>query len=255
MLLTEIIRYLELKQVIDPPTTNEEILINHIEKIAKSVLSFIKTASDADIYEKFGRKFGEGGVKEYTDNLCEIINKDFNDFGSEEFKQRLVQRSDERISQTHKDVIKLSQDILVYVIDVLKKHYGITEEKSGEKAYWEKGIESVPTKEEAYKRQLAATADKKLPKEAYLDILDLMHIIRQKNNWPLFENVFNIPLSGEKGKTYYLDWMKTFNEIRKIPAHPSPTRAYDEQDYEFMKFIKYEFYQRRNKALGIQDEE
>jgi len=255
MLLTEIIRYLELKQVIDPPTTNEETLINHIEKIAKPVLSFIKTASDADIYEKFSRKFGEGGVKEYTDNLCEIIHKDFNDFGSEEFKQRLVQRSDERISQTHKDVIKLSQDILEYVIGVLKKHYGITEEKSGEKTYWEKGIENITIKEEAYKRQLAAAADKKLPKEAYLDIVDLMNIVRQKNNWSLFENVFNIPLPGEKGRTYYLDWMKKFNEIRRIPAHPSASRAYDEQDYEFMKFIKCEFYQRKNKALGIDDEE
>ena len=255
MLLSEIIKYLELKEAIDPPQTNEEMLMNYIDKILKPVFNFIETASDADIYEHFSRKFGEGGVREYTDNLCEIIHQNFNDFGSDEFRQRLARKSDERISQTHKDVIKLSQDILEYVINVLKEHYGITEEKSGEKAYWEKGIESVTIKEEAYKRQLAAVPDKKLPKEAYLDILNLMNIVRQKQNWSLFENVFNIPLPGEKGKTYYLDWMKKFNEIRKIHAHPSANRAYDEQDYEFMKFIKYEFYQRRNKVLGIQDAE
>ena len=63
MLLTEIIRYLEFKQVIDPPTTNEEILINHIEKITKSVLSFIKTASDAVF------------VKNLDENLEKVVSK------------------------------------------------------------------------------------------------------------------------------------------------------------------------------------
>jgi len=46
---------------------------------------------------------------------------------------------------------------------------------------------------------------------------------------------------------------KKFNEIRRIPAHPSANRGYDEEDYEFMKFIKYEFYKRRDSVLGIKD--
>lgn len=93
-----------------------------------------------------------------------------------------------------------------------------------------------------------------MPKEAYLDVLDYRDIVRQKNNWPLFEKVFNIPLSGEKGKTYYLDWIEKLNKIRRVPAHPSGTRGYDEADYEFMKFIKYEFYKRLAAAAGKGEE-
>ena len=96
--------------------------------------------------------------------------------------------------------------------------------------------------------------DKKLPREAYLDVLDYRDIVRQKNNWPLFEKVFNIPLPDEKGKIYYLEWMEKLNKIRRVPAHPSGSRGYDEADYEFMKFIKYEFYKRLNTITGNVEE-
>jgi len=254
-LLMDIIKYCELKQEFDAQLEDEENLLKCVLRFVKPVMDFIKNASDAEIYEKFSRKFGEGGVRQYIDNLCEIIHTEFTDFGSDDFLRRLAKKSDERIKQTHQDVIKLSQDILDYVFKVLKDHYGTSEEKSGEKTYWEKGIENPKIKEEAYKRQLEETSDKRRAKEAYLNILDLMSIIRQKNNWLLFENVFNIPLPGEKGKAYYLDWMRIFNEIRRIPAHSSSTRGYDEKDYEFMRHIKYEFYHRLNNVLGIQDED
>lgn len=94
-----------------------------------------------------------------------------------------------------------------------------------------------------------------MPKEAYLDLLDYKDIVRQKSNWPHFEPVFNIPLPGEKGKTYYLDWLERLNKLRRIAAHPSGVRGYDESDYDFIKFIKYEFYKRLNKATGKIEEE
>jgi len=95
-----------------------------------------------------------------------------------------------------------------YIIATLKEKYGTSDDESGEKAWWEQGIESQKAKENAYKRFLEGlkeNKDKKLPKEAYLDVLDYRDIVRQKNNWPLFEKVFNIPLPGEKGKIYYLE--------------------------------------------------
>jgi len=253
MILSDVIKHIEVKQGIDPNLTDEDTLLAHVYKIAQPIFDFIMSASDLEIYDKFSRKFGEGGVREYADNLAEIIHDKFSHFGSEDFLQRLAKKSDERVLQTHQDVIKLAHDVLEYVFNVLKKHYGLEEEKSGEKAFWEKGIESQKIKEEAYSRQLADAPEKRLPKEAYVDFIDLMNIVRQKNNWPLFESVFNIPMPNEKGKIYYLDWMRKFNEIRRIPAHPSANRGYDEEDYEFMKFIKYEFYRRRNSALGVTD--
>jgi DGQHR domain-containing protein len=254
LLIMDIIKYCEVKFEFDSQVENEDNLLSYIDRFVNPILNFIKNASDAEIYDKFSRKFGEGGVREYNDNLCEIINSVYDDFGSDEFNKRLAKKSDERIKETHQDVIKLSQDILDIVFSILKKHYGVSEELSGEKTYWEKGIESPKIKEEAYKKQLEDSPEKRRAKEAYLTILDLMTIVRQKNNWPLFEKVFNIPLPGEKGKTFYLDWMKKFNEIRRIPAHASSSRGYDESDYEFMKFIKYEFYSRYSSELGIQND-
>jgi len=84
-----------------------------------------------------------------------------------------------------------------------------------------------------------------------LDLLDLRDIVRQRNNWPHFQSVFNIPLPEEKGKTYYLDWMERLNKLRRVAAHPSGTRGYEESDYEFMKFIKYHFYRNLEKTTGV----
>ena len=44
-------------------------------------------------------------------------------------------------------------------------------------------------------------------------------------------------MPGEKGKTYYLDWMDKFNELRRIPAHPSAQRPYTQDDYEFLDWL------------------
>ena len=120
---------------------------------------------------------------------------------------------------------------------------------SGEKAYWEVGIESSSAKEQAYKRQQSDPIEKRLPKDAYVDLLDLMKIVRQKNNWQYFEGVFNIPLPDEKGKAYYLKWMERFNELRRIASHASPLRMYSEDDFEFLDWLNKEFYGRRNRAL------
>ena len=64
----------------------------------------------------------------------------------------------------------------------------------------------------------------------------------------------SIPLKGEqKGKAHYVGWLAKFNELRRIPAHSSSVRTYEEEDYELMKHLKYEFYERRDMALGISE--
>ena len=126
--------------------------------------------------------------------------------------------------------------------------YGTEEQPSGERAYWELGIESAAAKEQAYKRHLLDPINKRLPKDAYVDVLDLMKIVRQKNNWSHFESVFNIPMPEEKGKAYYLKWLERFNELRRIPSHASPLRVYSKEDFEFLDWLKNEFYSRLERA-------
>ena len=252
LLLADVIKYLNKKDDIEPQLLDEDTLLKHVLRIVQPMLDFIRDADEVDIYDKFSRKFGEGGVREYADNLTELMLDKFSDFGSDDFKIRLAKRSDDRAKQTDQDVIQMNKDITDYVVKVLKDQYGTTSGKSGQPAYWDKGVESPKIKQEAYARML--NDGSKHPPEVYVDVLGIKEIVTQKTNWPHFENVFNIPMKGEpRGKAHYVGWLARFNEIRRIPAHSSGVRTYEEADYDFMKHIKFEFYKKRNTALGIDD--
>jgi DNA sulfur modification protein DndB len=250
LLLADLIRYVSKKDDIEPQLLDEDTLLKHVLRIAEPMLGFIRDADDADIYDKFARKFGEGGMREYADNLSELILGKFPDFGSDDFKVRLAKRFDDRAKQTDQDVIQLHRDLTDYAFKILKDQYGIAAGRSGQPAFWEKGIDSPKLKQDAYARMLQEGS--KLPQEAYVDVLGIKEIVTQKNNWPHFENVMNIPMKGEpRGKHHYVGWLARFNEIRRVPAHSSGIRTYDEKDYEDFKHIKFEFYKRRDIALGI----
>jgi len=245
-LINEIVRYLECKRNIDFQTLKESEAIDYITEIARPVFNYIKNASDEKIAENFSRKFGEGGVKEYLFNMCKLVNKTYDDFGSEEFRDYLERKDDDRVSEADHLIIKLTNDITNYVISVLKKIHGTHQMPSGDPAYWELGIESRRAKDNAYKKQQEdPPGPKRLPREAYLDILDIKDIIQQEGNWMHFEPVFNIPIEGEKkGKKYYTSWIAKFNELRRIPAHKSALRTYSEDDFSFLDLIGTEFYSR-----------
>ncbi len=248
LLLMDVFRFMQTKENIEPQLLDEDTALKHVKIIVRPVLDFLQSATDEDVYDKFSRKFGEGGVREYADNLAELVVASHPTFGSDEFRQRVAKRNDERVVQTNQQVIQLSKDITDYVFDVLKRHYGTEEGRSRQPAFWERGVESQKIKSEAYNRMLADGS--KHPVEAYVDVLGLKEIITQKNNWPLFEPVCSIPLKGEKGKAHYVSWLAKFNEIRRIPAHLSGDRGYEESDYELIKTIRFEFYRRRDLALS-----
>jgi hypothetical protein len=54
----------------------------------------------------------------------------------------------------------------------------------------------------------------------------------------------DIPVPGERGKKYYLDWMDKINELRRITAHKSPYRSFRDEDFELIGYIKRELYNR-----------
>lgn len=244
-LLAEMMRYLELKDGVDFALLPENRIVNYLKELAVPVFDFICNANDEEIKAAFSRKFGEGGVREYIYKLFELVNAQHKDFGSEEFRTYLHQKSDNRVKEENQTIIKLQEDISNYVIEVLKQVHGKHKMQSGEPAFWALGIDSRRAKDNAYKKQQEDPVERQMPREAYLDILDLRDIVKQPNNWPHFEPIFSIPMADErKGKKHYLQWLTKFNELRRIPAHKSVLRTYAEEDFEFLDWLRSEFYGR-----------
>jgi DNA sulfur modification protein DndB len=111
------------------------------------------------------------------------------------------------------------------------------------------GIESRRVRDNAYKKQQEDASDRRKPKEAYLDVVDLKEIIESGANWPHFEGIFNAPMPNEKkGKKYYTSWILHYNELRKIAAHKNELRSYSEEDLEFLEWLRTEIYSKLDQA-------
>jgi hypothetical protein len=208
------------------------VLIQHLTTFIKPICDFVATAGDHQIEQKFSRKFGEGGVIEYQYNLCDLLVNTHKDFGSEEYKKNRANQADVRTKQAGR-LEDIQNAVSKIVIEPLKRIHGNVELESGEKAFWELGIESADIKQNAYKKQQSDQVQKRAPREAYIDFIDFVKIVKQSNNWPHFEPIFNIPLAKERGKKYYLDWMDRVNELRRVTAHKSPYRTFQEEDFEY----------------------
>jgi len=181
---------------------------------------------------------------QYQYNLVDLIVHIHTDFGSLEYKSYKSNESDERVSQAARDLEDIQSAVAELCIETLKIVHGIHELPSGEKAYWDIGIESADIKQKAYQKQQSNPSDKRDPREAYIDFIDWVKIIKQQNNWSHLEALLSIPLPGEKGKKYYLDWIEKINELRRVTAHKSPYRTFKEEDFETISMIKAELYKR-----------
>jgi hypothetical protein len=242
MLIAEIVRYLQHKKDVDFHALNEDQFADYIIDIADPVFRFIETATDEEIREKFSRKFGEGGVKEYLYYLFSIIHDKNKDFGPEEFIGWIKKKDSDKIEEANKFIMQISEMMSDFVIKTLKDAHGTQRLPSGDPAFWEFGIENKGVKANAYKKQQDDNRERRKPKEAYLDIVDFIDIAKQKNNWEYFKGVFNLPMQGEKGKTYYLDWIDKFNEVRKIAAHKNILRTYTDEDLDFLDWLRANLY-------------
>lgn len=241
MLFAESCTHLQASGAVDPIALREDTLVQAVADLVGPALSFIQSDDEAEIKARFSRKYGEGGAREYFENLAEIMCSVHQDFGSEDLRKTLALKKDQRRTIADTEIIELSKNMLDTVVAVLKTAYGEGVGPTGEKAFWRLGVDSKKIKAAAYQKQLENKSEQ--PIEVFLDIVDLKEIIKQKTNWPHFQSIFNIPLSDEKtGKHQYVDWIDKFNELRRIPAHPSGGRTYSEEDYELLKHIKTTFY-------------
>lgn len=242
MLIPEIIGYLSQKKNIDFALLSETEAVSEIIEIAKPLLLYFRLATDDDVRDKYSRKFGEGGVKEYLYNLCDLISKEYPDFGSEEFKRYVTQRESNAVDEANHFIMSFSENLMDHVIKGLKSRYGDRRTDSGELAYWELGVTSRRVLDNAYKKQSTDAASRRKPKEAYLDIIDLKEIVETPDNWLFFESAINIPLPDEKkgSKKYHTGWIAKFSEIRNIAAHKNSLRTYTDEDLEFVDWLRNE---------------
>jgi len=238
--IAEVISYLTHKKSLDFYLMKPTEIAKLVTAFCKPLFDYLGTASDDEIRKRFSRKFGEGGVKEYTYELLKILCESNPDFGPEEFQRWVQQTDSERIDEVNQFLMKLAERLTNYVIDTLKKVHGTHRLPSDEQAFWEIGVESDRIRKNAFEAQQHDKARRK-PKEAYLNIVDLAEIVKQSNNWPHFEHVFKNPRPGERpGQKYYLAWIQGFNELRNIAAHKNQLKTYTDEDLEFVEWLRTE---------------
>lgn len=243
LLIQEVLKYLDTVEGFDARLESEEKVTKMLIAFVAPVLQFIGTANDGQIQSKFAKKFGEGGVVSYFYNLCELLLSKYKNFGSKEFHDYRLRQSDARNDQLQRDVLDIQKAVLNVGLQILKKIHGTEETDSGEKAYWDLGIENMDIKLEATRKQQMTPKEKRAPKEAYLDLVDYIKIVKQPNNWSEFSKIFSIQMPDEKkGKTYYLDWIERINQLRRTAAHQSALRGFQDSDFEFVDWLKQALY-------------
>lgn len=239
--IAEVVTYLTHKKSLDFDLLNPEDFANQINDFCQPLFDFIKTAPDDVIKEQFSRRFGEGGVKEYIFYLMQTLTEAYPDFGSEDFQRWVKQSSSDKIDEVNHFLMKLAERLTDYVIDTLKQVHGTHRLASDEPAYWEIGVDSERIRKNAFDKQQREAKERRKPKEAYLDIVDLAAIVKQSNNWSHFEHVFKNPRPNERaGQIYYLGWIQTFNGLRNIAAHKNQLKTYTDEDLEFVEWLRTE---------------
>lgn len=227
-LLGELLKFIEIKEKFDPAQADLNELYSAIGSHLTPVLSLIKDAGAEEFREKFQVPFGSGGVPRYFFALVEIIRIKYSDFEPDGFEEFIQTISNEVSEQADKDVRWVQTAVPTYVLDVLKNRDGTK--------FFEKGVPKQIQKACQAKR-IDDDVDKQLPVETYLDWLDIKKVAEDKANRPLVKEALSIKLDDDpSGRHIYFSWFDTFNEIRRIAAHPAG-RHYTQADIDFLNHI------------------
>lgn len=238
VVIAEAIQYLSHKKSIDFDALPAEQVARYLRDFCKPIFDFLSSASDGEIKERFSRRFGEGGVRDYTFHLFRVLNQQHSDFGSEEFLRWVEQTDSEKIDEVAQFLLHFVARLHDFVIDTLKKVHGTHRLESGEQAFWELGVKDRRVRDNAYGKQQGAEGQRK-PKEAYLDIIDFIAIAKQPENWPHFEYALNNPRPGEKkGQKYFLSWIDRLNQVRNTAAHRNQLKTFSDDDLEFVDWLR-----------------
>lgn len=209
--------------------TKEPLLISDIIDILEPVLEFI-TEGGPKVDPYFTVPFGSGGPKEYFYRLAKLVRSRFPNFNPAEYDDwELVQREDLK-NQADQQVKQINVLALSHIFTIFRNSFG----EQG-MAYWERGVSIPDIKAKAYAKLVQDSPEEQGPIENYLDFIDLKKIVDKR--WKAFKPVFDIPMPGVKGQAKNIDWMDRINELRRISAHPSPSRNYKVTDFPIINQI------------------
>nr|WP_255432782.1 DGQHR domain-containing protein [Xanthomonas sp. JAI131] len=231
LLLGEIIRHLYEEGSIKGKASESEVLekaINFIEPL----LDFFKTVSPEKIDAFLTAGYGSGAPRTLFLRYSNILHQKCVKFAPEGLGDWEKAQSEESKNLADFQVQQINILTIQHIFSVFRSAYGT--EMSG---YWEKGIPQGKIKSSAYGRSQEYDIDSRLPLESYLDFIDLKEIVEHKSRWPLFQDVLDIPIEGQKGNAKNLKWMDRFNEIRRIPGHAAPGRGYSVADFELLNLV------------------
>ena len=220
--------------------TPEEIVVE-AAAVAKPLIEYLRSVSDAEFMERFAVRYGSGGPMDYFHELSQTIWEQDKHFEPEGLSEYIASKDEQRIKDAESTIKFIESRVTEIVINYFKKIHGGAN-------YWN----YIGTKEmrvKAYERQQEEPPEKQLEIDAYLDFIDKKRIIEKAENWSVFKPYFDIPLQGEKGYAKNLKWMDRLNELRRIVAHPHK-RAFKPDDLVFLEWIKKAF---EEKLLSVQD--
>ena len=246
LLFASLISYMEANKGLVARELSPEELVFEIEEYLDPLLKWLQEASPGAIEQRFKVQFGSGGPPEYYFRLCKIVREQFSDFEPEGMEEWQEEQSTERIAIADRKLKELNILVQKCIFDIFKDRYGTEKD-----AYWHKGVLDKNIKAGAYQKSLDDEDEDRLPLENYLDFIEYKKIVENKSHWPLFKPVFDIPDPGEKGYSKNVRWMEKMNELRRITAHPTESRHYKIQDFEYIDYIYDEFTRR---LADIQDE-
>jgi DNA sulfur modification protein DndB len=244
MLFASLIQYMEGNTAQTAKEMPPDDILMEIEEFWQPVLDAISKPKLEDLFGTV--PFGSGGPPEYYYRLCRICKLRFADFSPEGMETWEDEQSEEKITTADRRLKDIVVAIQKYIFDTLRSLHGVKGD-----AYWHKGITDKTIKADAYKRSLDEEDDARLPLENYLDVIDYKKIVENKQNWPMFSSVFNIPEPGEKGHAKNLKWLDRINELRRIPGHPSEKRTYKSSDFEYIEFVYQELLGRIKNAEAL----
>ncbi len=241
LLLGNIISYMESNKGLNARELESSEIISEIEEYLDPILSWLSTASTAQMEKYFKVQFGSGGPREYFFRLSRMIKKSFSDFSPEGMDDWAQEQSEELVSEADRKLKELNVQVQKVIFSLFKQKYGTEND-----AYWSKGVIDKNIKVRAYEKSLED--EEQLPLENYLGFIEYKKIVEHKQHWMLFKQLFDIPEPGIKGCTKNIRWMARVNELRRIPAHATEKRNYKAADFEYIDFVYDEFMQRLERS-------
>ena len=244
-LLAALVAYMETNKGLNAQELTPEEILSNVEEYLDPILKWLSDATPVDIEKTFKVQFGSGGPREYFFRLCRIIKAEFSDFEPEGMGAWEQEQSTERIEMADRKLKELNILVQKSIFGQFKAKYGT--EKN---AYWEKGVTDRKIKMRAYEKSQDDDMEKRLPLENYLNFIEYKNIVDNKTHWRLFKPVFDIPEPGEKGYSKNVRWMERVNKLRRIQAHPTESRRYRLDDFEYIDYIYEQFTTKRQEAVS-----